>query len=174
VLPELASAQSAHSCAQPTEPAKEAEEEPRPIEIPVVESDFAAAYLISRFGTGAGRLFFLGQFLLVLVCLYGFLRVSFTARTGGGTEESIRRFVAITLAGASMLFVLQWVFSWSNILGLTPIMGQPMTWLSHAPSHHAFMAIPCLLVMVIGLRYAGTSPFRYTPRDPPRFSHLGR
>jgi hypothetical protein len=71
--------------------------------------------------------------LLVRVDAYGFLRVSFSM-TSDLAEESVRRVVGVTLAGAIMLFVLQWVFSWSNVLSLVPIIGQFMTGLSRAPS----------------------------------------
>ena len=139
----------------------------RPIDIPVVESDFAGAYLIGRLGTGAGFLFYAAQVLLIAVVAAGFVRVSWAA-SSGHLDEAVRRYIAIILAGAAWLLVLQWSFSWSNVLGLLPVMGQPMTWLSYATSHHLFMAVPCILVIIIGLRYAGMPSYRYTPRDPPR------
>jgi hypothetical protein len=47
-------------------------------------------------------------------------------------------------------------------------MGQPMTGLSYAISHHVFMALPCLMVIVVGLRYAGTDQSQIIPRGVPR------
>jgi hypothetical protein len=140
----------------------------RPIRIPVVEKDFAPAYLIGVFGTGAGFLFYAAQAMLVGVVIFAFVRISRTRSRGALADEAVRRFVAIVLAGAALLFVLQWSLSWSNVLGLLPVMGQPMTWLAYATSHHLFLALPCILVFVVGLRYAGMDQYRFTPREVPR------
>jgi cell division protein FtsW (lipid II flippase) len=141
--------------------------EVRPIDIPVVESDFAGSYLIGRLGAAAGLLLYGAQALLLIIVAIGFVRVSWTP-SSGQLDEAVRRYIAIVLAGAAWLLLLQWSLSWSNMLGLLPVMGQPMTWLSYATSHHLFMAVPCILVFVIGLRYAGMPSYRYTPRDPPQ------
>ena len=138
----------------------------RPIDIPVVESDFAGAYLIGRLGAGAGFLLYAAQVLLILVVVVGTVRVVW-APSGGHLDEAVRRNIAIVLVGAIWLLILQWGFSWSNLLGLLPVMGQPMTWISYATSHHLFVAVPCVLIFVIGLRYAGMDSYRYTPRVPP-------
>jgi cell division protein FtsW (lipid II flippase) len=139
----------------------------RPIEIPVVESDFAGSYLIGRLGAAAGLMLYGAQALLLIVVTVGFVRLSW-APSNGQIDEIVRRYVAIVVAGAAWLMLLQWSLSWSNMLGLLPVMGQPMTWLSYATSHHLFMAVPCILVLVAGLRYAGMPRYNYTPRDPPR------
>jgi hypothetical protein len=155
------------------QPASDAEETPeqienrRPIRIPVVEKDFAAAYLIGTFGAGAGFLFYGAQVMLIGIIVFGFARVSWT-RSAGLVDEAIRRFVAIVMAGAALLLLLQWSLSWSNVLGLLPVMGQPMTMLAYATSHHLFVALPCLLVFVVALRYSVFEPYRYVPRDIPR------
>ncbi|NPV19281.1 hypothetical protein [Bradyrhizobium aeschynomenes] len=142
----------------------------RPIDIPVVESDFAGAYLIGRLGAAAGLMLYGAQALLLVIAAVGFVWLSWM-RSNGPVDELVRRYVAITVAGAAWLMLLQWSLSWSNMLGLLPVMGQPMTWLSYATSHHLFMAVPCILVLIIGLRYAGMPPYCYSPRDPPRIAY---
>jgi hypothetical protein len=160
-------------CGSPPPPAATPEEEERerenrrPIRIPVVEKDFAAAYLIGTFGAGAGFWFYGAQVLLIAIIVFGFARVSWT-RSAGLVDEAIRRFVAIVMAGAALLLLLQWSLSWSNVLGLLPVMGQPMTMLAYATSHHLFVALPCILVFVVALRYSVFEPYRYVPRDIPR------
>lgn len=140
--------------------------EVRPIDIPVVESDFAGSFLIGRLGAAAGLLLYGAQALLLIIVAIGFVRVSWMP-SSGQLDEAVRRYIAIVLAGSAWLLLLQWSLSWSNMLGLLPVMGQPMTFLSYATSHHLFMAVPCILVFVVGLRYAGMPSYRYTPRDPP-------
>jgi hypothetical protein len=138
----------------------------KPIRIPVVEKDFSAAYLIGTFGTGAAFLFNGAQSMLIAVLLFAFVRISWT-EGGGLVDGAVRLFVAVILAGAAGLLVLQWVLSWSNVLGLLPVMGQPMTFLAYATSHHLFLALPCIFVFVVALRYSALRPYRYAPRDVP-------
>ena len=154
------------------DPDKEEQEDRRPIRIPVVEKDFAAAYLIGQFGVGAGFLFYAAQVLLIAVVVFGFVQVS-TTRSIGVVDEAVRRFVAIVMAGAALLLILQWSLSWSNVLGLLPVMGQPMTMLAYATSHHLFVALPCILVFIVALRYSVFEPYRYHPRDVPQKDRSG-
>jgi cell division protein FtsW (lipid II flippase) len=144
----------------------------RPIRIPVVESDFAGAYLIGRFGVGAATLMYGAQILLLAVICFAFVRIG-TTRSGNGMDAGLRRFVAVVVAGSGLLFFLQWFLSWSNILGLLPVMGQPMTLLSYAVSHHLFMVLPCLVVLVMGLRYASTDRMTLVPRGVPLRTRSG-
>jgi hypothetical protein len=46
-------------------------------------------------------------------------------------------------------------------------MGQPMSWLSAATSHHLLMVLPCMVVIVISARYANYRPTRIRWRAPP-------
>jgi cell division protein FtsW (lipid II flippase) len=140
-----------------------------PIRIPVVESDFAGAYLIGRFGLGAANLLYAAQVILLGIIIYGFVCLLAT-RSGNRMDAGIRRFIAVLVAGAGLLFFLQWLLSWSNILGLLPVMGQPMTLLSYAVSHHLFMVLPCLLVVVVALRYTSAERPVLVPRGVPHRS----
>ena len=84
-------------------------------------------------------------------------------------EIGMRRFIAMMVSGSGLLFLLQWTLSWSNVLGLLPVMGQPMSLLSYAISHNLFMVLPCLVVIAIGLRFASFDQPVLIPRGvPPR------
>ena len=134
--------------------------------VPVVESDFAATFLIGRFGLGAGVTLIAIQ-ALVLIIGFGagvwLLRDSSRDPIVSGAHQAM----AGVVIGAASLYTMQWVLAWSNALGLLPVMGQPMTWLSVGTSHHIFMAVPAALSILIGLRIAGsrpnTVPFRWMP-----------
>jgi cell division protein FtsW (lipid II flippase) len=141
-------------------------EELRPIKIPVVESDFAAAYLLSRFGIELAVLLYAAQSLLIVVAAVAFGRITWSGNSGA-TDRALRNFLGVLVIGAALLHGLQWVLAWSNVFGLLPVMGQPMTWLSYATSHHLFAALPSLLVFVVALRYARATPYRYSPRMVP-------
>ncbi len=136
-------------------------------EIPVAESDFAPAYMLARFGVGIGLLLYMAQCLLIFVTLYGLIRIHLGGARGM-LDPHLRQFIGVMLAGSATLYVLQWTLSWSNVLGLLPVMGQPMTWLSAGNSHHFFMALPCLISILVALRLAGPMPQLPRPRVPPR------
>lgn len=141
---------------------------PRPIEIPAVDSDFSAAFLLGRFGLLAGILFYGAQMLLVtVVCASAYVLA--WSKYQGHVDETVRRFVSVILLGALLLLAMQWAFSWVNVLGLLPVMGQPMTFLSYASSHHMFMTLPCLIIFVIAMRLSAIRAFQYTPRVVPQF-----
>ena len=112
-----------------------------PIAIPVVETDFATAYLFGRLGVGAAGLFFASQAGLVAIDIWAYARIA-RERRGSRIEIGARRFLAVVVAGSVLLFILQWMLSWSNTLGLFPVIGQPMSMLSYAVSHHLFAALP--------------------------------
>jgi cell division protein FtsW (lipid II flippase) len=139
-----------------------------PIDIPIVESDFAGAYLIGRLGFGAALAAFAAQLLFVAIPVHAMFGLAKAGRDPGGPRRETARLLFVITAGCAGLFVMQWALSWANVLGLAPIMGQPMTWLSNASSHHALMALPCLVTFVAGARYARFDRFVYRPRDPPR------
>ncbi len=138
-----------------------------PIDIPVVESDFAGAYLIGRMGFGAALAAFAAQLLFVAVPVHAMSGLAKGGRDPGGPRRDTARLLFVITAGCASLFVMQWALSWANALGLAPVMGQPMTWSSNASSHHALMALPCLLTFIAGARYARFDRFVYRPRDPP-------
>lgn len=138
-----------------------------PISIPVVQTDFTAAYMIARFGVGTGFVFALAQGLVLVLGFTVLTRLQMDERGGLPGDSGVRTFLSVTLAGVIVLFALHWVISWSNALSLLPVMGQPMSWLSAATSHHLLMVLPCLVIIVLGARFANYRPGRIRWRAPP-------
>jgi hypothetical protein len=140
--------------------------DPTPIHIPVVQSDFIAAYLTGRHGLEAAGLLMACQVLLLLTIIRAWqqLRVEMT---GESAERVVRHLLSIFLAGSGLLFALQWIISWSNMLGLLPVMGQPMTFLATGTSHHLGMALPCVLAILVAIRYGRHRPPVRQSRSPP-------
>ena len=121
--------------------------------VPVVATDFMAAFLIGRFGLRYAFLVFVGQLLFVLSVALIAIRLWLAPPAGEGiVGRVVCRVCAAIVAATSSVFVSQWILSWCNILGLLPVMGQPMTWLSFGTSHHLFMAVPTVTVIFIALR----------------------
>jgi cell division protein FtsW (lipid II flippase) len=137
-----------------------------PETIPVAESDFAAAYLIARHGIASAVLLFAFQFTFIVLAMLTYLRL-IRVRGGDTSDQIVRYLLSVLLAGAATLFVLQWSLAWANSLGLLPVMGQPMTWLSAGASHHLFLALPCSITILLAIRYMVPPPTRRPLRAPP-------
>lgn len=134
--------------------------------IPVAENDFAAGYLIARHGVASAVLLFAFQFAFFVLAVIAYVRL---IRVEGGdmSDVIVRYLLSILLAATAALFVMQWFLAWSNSLGLLPVMGQPMTWLSAGTSHHLLMALPCAITVLLALRYTRRVPVRRSLRAPP-------
>ncbi len=143
--------------------------------IPVVESDFAVTFLLAEFGIGAGLFLLAVQFSFTALALFTVYRLVLppwsTAvaqrRRFDKVDDEVRalssmprdpvlaaggKALAVLVLGSILLYQMQWILAWSNSMGLLPVMGQPMTWLSAATSHHLFMAIPAALAILMGAR----------------------
>lgn len=138
-----------------------------PIDIPVVQNDFAPAFFVAEHGMAAGALLIAAQIAFITIAVFAYARLR-RATQGDGGVMLTRYLLSILLAGSTTLFVTQWFLSWSNMLGLLPVVGQPMTLLSSGTSHHLFMALPAIIVMMIGMRYTYNDASRRNFRAPPR------
>jgi cell division protein FtsW (lipid II flippase) len=137
-----------------------------PETIPVGESDFAAAYLIARHGVASAVLLFTFQFAFFVLAVVAYVRL-IRVEGGDASDLIVRYLLSVLLAATTVLFVIQWFLAWSNTLGLLPVMGQPMTWLSSGTSHHLLMALPCAVTILLALRYTVSVPARRPLRAPP-------
>ena len=114
--------------------------------VPAVQDDFAATFLLYRFGGIAG-LVLLGTQLLYVVALFAIGRRIVRATTDSDFQEHHSGLVTgYLLYGLAWMHISHWVIAWSNTLGLLPVMGQPMTWLSAGNSHLLGFALPTLVV----------------------------
>lgn len=121
------------------------------MDLPALEDDFALAFLLHRFGAVPG-LVLLGFQLLYVVALFSLGRgiAAFTA--GGDFREQHAGLVAgYALCGLAWMQIAHWTIAWGNTLGLLPVMGQPMTWLSAGNSHLLGFG---LLTLVVALTTA--------------------
>lgn len=140
----------------------------RPHCVPVVQSDFAATYLAARHGVAAAGLLVFFQIAMAVTAFGVFLRLQ-AKRSRDPVETGADQAMALIALGCGLLFVMQWFLAWSNAFGLLPVMGQPMTLLSAATSHHLFMAIPAVLAIMVAIRFAGLADAALTFREPPRW-----
>jgi cell division protein FtsW (lipid II flippase) len=133
--------------------------------LPVIQNDFIATYMTVRFGLPMSLLLMTAEFLLVLTAaIIAFNLLGRRAR--GSADEAGRYGLAIASIGIAALFGLHWGISWGNAIGILPVMGQPMTFLAAATSHHLLMALPGVMVLLLAGRVAAVQSQRIH-RDPP-------
>ena len=116
--------------------------------VPAVQDDFITAFYLHKFGGIAG-LVLMGFQLLYLIILYRLSR-QVAERTGEGDfdEQNAGTVMSYTVYGLAAMQATHWTIAWGNSLGLLPVMGQPMTWISAGNSHLMGFA---LLTVSIGL-----------------------
>ena len=121
----------------------------RRMALPEVQNDFVTAFLINRFG-GAAGLVLLGTE-LALVTLLFLLAGAVERNFGRGDfrEQQLGVVLGYVLYGAACMYSAHWFISWGNVLGLLPVMGQPMTWITAGTSHLVFFAMFALTIALI-------------------------
>lgn len=136
------------------------------VRLPVVQNDFIATFLMVRFGLPAGLALLAAQVITVfgLLCLAVSLM---RERAMGSAQEGANKGMAIILVGIATIFSLHWSISWGNALGLLPVMGQPMTFIAAATSHHMLMALPSIAIALIAGRLAAIRQLSPTSDPPP-------
>lgn len=111
------------------------------LDLPAVQDDFAPALLVSVLGIDGARLLLAAQIVIVAALVSLCLSVSQQVRRLS-SFRGVGLLGAIFLGNLSFVFVAQMTLSWSNMLGLLPVVGQPMTFISLGASHHLFFALP--------------------------------
>lgn len=121
----------------------------RVMTLPAVQDDFITAFFLHRFG-GASGLALLGFQLLYLIGLFALARRVERESTGWDfKEQTAGHVLGYTLFGLAWMQVAHWTIAWSNTLGLLPVMGQPMTWMSAGNSHLIGFALVTLSIALI-------------------------
>ncbi len=123
------------------------------LSLPEIQNDFVAAWAIQALGRDGAFMLILLQFALVCLMLWAAFRVM-RWRSGDEDRRAASTFLASAIVGFSVMLFLQFSISWMNALGLLPVMGQPMTFVSHGRSHFLFFGIPAILSVAFGLRVA--------------------
>jgi cell division protein FtsW len=117
--------------------------------LPEVQNDFITAFLVNRFG-GAAGLVLLGTelaFIALILLLSGAVERHFGR--GDFREQQLGVVLGYVLYGAGCMYAAHWIISWGNTLGLLPVMGQPMTWVTSGTSHLVFFAMFALTIALV-------------------------
>ncbi len=138
--------------------------------LPVIQNDFIATYMSVRFGLPMVILLVTAEFAAVLCAVLIALSL-LGRRARGAANEAARHGLAIASVGIAALFGLHWAISWGNAIGLLPVMGQPMTFLAAATSHHLLMALPGVALLLLAGRCAAVRS-RRIDRAPPAWGLL--
>ncbi|KOR30326.1 hypothetical protein TI05_14200, partial [Achromatium sp. WMS3] len=122
--------------------------------LPMVHNDFIGTFVMNRFGS-VGSLLLLGLQLLYTGALFAISSaINDWSKSQNFPEQRAGVFLAFTLFAVAWLFLAHWLIAWGNVLGLLPVMGQPMTFIAAGNSHILFFALPCL-VLGLGTGWIG-------------------
>lgn len=117
------------------------------MQLPAVQDDFIATFLCNHFGYIPALILLALQLLLVwqLARLSNSLLHDHNIY-GSALERQIGYSGSLFCYGFAGLLIAHWLISWSNVLGLLPVMGQPMAILSAGGSNLMLFVMPCLLL----------------------------
>lgn len=116
--------------------------------IPAVQDDFIAAFLLNHFGGVIGLILLSTQLLWIGIMFA--LSAQLAQRQRNQELYAAHNILGNILFGLAWVHLLHWIISWGNVLGLLPIMGQPMTWLSAGNSHLMAIGMMTLLLAMMG------------------------
>ncbi len=118
------------------------------MQLPAVQDDFIATFLLTHFGYVPGLALLAVQLLFVwqLSRLSSALLHDPQLQGGGALERQLGYSGSLFCFGFAGLLIAHWLISWCNVLGLLPVMGQPMALLSSGGSNLLLFVMPCLLL----------------------------
>lgn len=121
----------------------------RVMTVPVVESDFAPSFFLSRYGGLAGLVLVGGQALFVALMVIIANRALNRGWSSDNRPTMVAGFVYFFLYGGAALLSARFLVSWGTNLGFLPVMGQPMPLLSAAGSHLVLSVLPIVALAVV-------------------------
>jgi cell division protein FtsW (lipid II flippase) len=119
------------------------------MKVPAVQDDFITAFLLNRFGGVVGLGLICLQLVYLLLLFSVARKIERVTQRGDFREQSAGRTASFALFGLAWMHAIHWSIAWSNTLGLLPVMGQPMTWLSAGNSHLLGFTLPCLTIALM-------------------------
>ena len=111
------------------------------MDVPMIQNDFIGAFIIYKFGIIFTLLIILIQSAYVSALLLSSKAIE-SIGSANFEKRRIEKIFSLIIFGFVCMLIIQLLISWSNVFGLFPVMGQPMTWFSQANSHLLFFALP--------------------------------
>lgn len=116
--------------------------------LPAIQDDFILAFVLFKFGGLFALLLLIAQ-MIWLGLEFWLVRQLLSLTVNDREQRLSQALLAYILYGLAWMQLLHWLISWGNVLGLLPIMGQPMTWLSSGNSHLIAIALPSVALSLI-------------------------
>ncbi|KOR29973.1 hypothetical protein TI04_07305 [Achromatium sp. WMS2] len=117
--------------------------------LPVVQNDFIGAFVLNRAGNKVAILILVLQTIYVLTLLHISSAVFKWGEAGDFLQRSVGIFLSLSLFAEAWLFSSHSLIAWGNVLGLLPVMGQPMTFIAAGNSNLTFFALPGFILGLI-------------------------
>ncbi|MBN8291207.1 hypothetical protein JI664_04450 [Rhodobacter sp. NTK016B] len=106
--------------------------------VPAIQDDFAAVSLVHAMGYD-GAMIYAGAQMALIACA---LSIGLGALLTRAVFPPAAWLAGGAAIGFAALMAAQIGLAWGNVLGLFPVMGQPMTFASFGASHHLAVALP--------------------------------
>ncbi|CUH82368.1 hypothetical protein [Tropicibacter naphthalenivorans] len=132
------------------------------LRVPAIQDDFAITFLLASFGLDVVPVMIAAQALM----LTSMLALAMNAGLRMSVYPSFRGvglFCTVAVGNLAVILWCQFAMSWLNMLGLSAVVGQPMTFVSLGASHHLAFALPAVsLTVMAGLM---SNPDALQPRE---------
>lgn len=115
------------------------------LRVPAIQDDFAAVSLAIFLGIDGAVVYSGLQGALVATAV----AIGLKSMRMRGDRRIAGRIVGCMVLGLAALYLSQVLLAWGNVLGVFPIMGQPMTFVSFGGSHHIGVALPFVTATVV-------------------------
>lgn len=117
--------------------------------LPEVHNDFIATFFIHHFGSVAAMALLAVQILVLVLLFNTGDHMRRWGLEGNREERQAGRVLALAIHGYAWLLAGHWLIAWGNVLGVLPVMGQPMSWLAAANSHLLLFVLPGTLLALV-------------------------
>jgi len=123
------------------------------MKLPAVQNDFVGSFILYKYGGIMAVFIMILQisFVAFFFVIAKNINMKIKEMEESGDYNKRRSLISLEfmISGFAWMHVLHWSIAWSNALGLLPVMGQPMTWISSANSHILFFALPALMITML-------------------------
>ncbi|MCF8090784.1 MAG: FtsW/RodA/SpoVE family cell cycle protein [Desulfotignum sp.] len=117
--------------------------------LPAVQDDFIAGFILYKFGGIAGLMLAFVQIIYVMLLFRISDWTEKWSENEGVENRQFGLFLSLVVFFLAWMHIIHWSISWGNVLGLFPVMGQPMSWISSANSHMLFVGFPTIVFTLV-------------------------
>lgn len=133
------------------------------MDVPVLQSDFILTFFLHKAGGIAGIVLLTLQLIWLGIMIQVASQLPMPAESNAREQRLPALFLSYAVFGMAWMQALHWLISWGNALGVLPVMGQPMTWMSSGNSHLLAVGVPSLLLTLLAAMWLNQTKSNNSP-----------